>query len=69
MFEPEWRYVPFFSAMIFCWFEVLLGLMDFSDIVILCIGANKVCSILEWRFTISVAISDDWFHCRNMVLA
>ena len=34
-------YERFFSAMIFI--SVLLGLMDFSDVVILCITPNSCC--------------------------
>ena len=34
-------YTKLFSAMIFI--SVLLGLMDFSDIVILCSGQNSCC--------------------------
>ena len=41
-FEPGWRCIPnLFSAMIFI--SILLGLMNFSDIVILCIGPNSCC--------------------------
>ena len=40
--RPRWRYIQFlFSAMIFI--SVLLGLMDFSDIVILYGRPNSCC--------------------------
>ena len=41
-FEPGWRLLPnYFSAMIFI--SVLLGLTEFSDIVILCGRSNSCC--------------------------
>ena len=39
--SPVEIFVNFFSAMIFI--SVLLGLMDFSEIVILCRGLNSCC--------------------------
>ena len=41
-FEPEWRHLSnIFSATIFI--SVLLGLKDFSDIVMLCSRPNSCC--------------------------
>ena len=46
--SPSGDIYDFFSAMIFI--SVLLGLMDFSDIVILCITPNSCCQQNLTRF-------------------
>ena len=48
-FEPGWRHLPnIFSAMIFI--SVLLGVMDFSDIVMLRSRPNSCCQQNLTRF-------------------
>ena len=62
-FEPGWRHLPnIFSAMIFI--SVLLGLIDFSEIVMLRSGSNLVVANKTLSVLICLYYCQVCFHER-----